>query len=382
MSSKDKIINRDGLTAQEYSFKYLTPLETASLVNDNYKEIKNDKLIISKKVSNDFQKVILKSYHDLNILNQKDSKIFINENVRKLNYLFWLQDQLRGLGFSYKEESSYCYESHRVITDNYISADIKNIDIFELKDFKVNNFYLYLSIVLMAKGYALKNYIYLTNIDDSVYQFIRKNLNLDNINFVKLKISDNFFIFRIQTLDDCKKLKIKLSNFLNIIPCFNEKFYLETPEAKITKMLVFDSAHYITDHEGQCKNLHGGRYNIEVTIKDRIDPITGFIIDYSLLKKIVKNLVVNKFDHKTLNLTCPELSWRASTEFLAIVIWEILIEYLPNLENLKIFETETSCCEYKGNSLCHYLENGPSAIVNYYKNLSRANEVNNKNFSG
>ena len=104
--------------------------------------------------------------------------------------------------------------------------------------------------------------------------------------------------------------------------------------------------------------------------------MTGFIIDYSLIKKITKNLIINKFDHKTLNLTCSELAWRSSTEFLAIVIWEILIEYLPSLSKIKIFETETSFCEFEGQSLDEYLKNGPSEILSYFKNLSRNSSSN------
>jgi len=56
---------------------------------------------------------------------------------------------------------------------------------------------------------------------------------------------------------------------------------------------------------------------------------------------------------------------------LAIVIWEILIEYLPNLDSIKIYETETSFCEFQGSNLDDYLKNGPSEIVGYYKNLNR-----------
>ena len=102
--------------------------------------------------------------------------------------------------------------------------------------------------------------------------------------------------------------------------------------------------------------------------------MTGFVVDYSLIKKITKSLIINKFDHKTLNLTCPELSWRSSTEFLCIVIWEILIDYLPSLKKIKIYETETSHCEYKGNTLEDCMKNGPSEILNYFKNLSRNHE--------
>ena len=99
--------------------------------------------------------------------------------------------------------------------------------------------------------------------------------------------------------------------------------------------------------------------------------MTGFVIDYSLIKNITKNLIINKFDHKTLNLTCPELAWRSSTEFLSVFIWEELIEFLPNLKKIKIYETETSFCEYEGVSLSDYIKNGPNEILKYFKNLNR-----------
>jgi len=208
-----------------------------------------------------------------------------------------------------------------------------------------------------------------------------KNLNTNNISLAKLSITKESFIVRIKTISDCDNLKIKLEDYIKKVPCFYDKFYQITPQASITKKLVFDSAHYITDHDGKCKNLHGGRYDIEIRIKDRIDPMTGFVIDYSLIKNVTKSLVINKFDHKTLNLTCPELSWRSSTEFLAIVIWEILIEYLPNLDSIKIYETETSFCEFQGSNLDDYLKNGPSEIVGYYKNLNRE-MIKEKVFAG
>ena len=233
----------------------------------------------------------------------------------------------------------------------------------------------------MNKGYISKNYIYLKDIDNNLFKIIEKNLNTNNISLTKLSITKESFIVRIKTTSDCDNLKMKLEDYIKKVPCFYDKFYQITPQASITKKLVFDSAHYITDHDGKCKNLHGGRYDIEIKIKDRIDPMTGFVIDYSLIKNVTKSLVINKFDHKTLNLTCPELSWRSSTEFLAIVIWEILIEYLPNLDSIKIYETETSFCEFQGSNLDDYLKNGPSEIVGYYKNLNRE-MIKEKVFAG
>ena len=370
MSSKDKKIHREGLTAQEYSFKHALPIQTL-ITNDNSDEKSLESKVLINIDLNEDQKTILKAYHDLKLLNAVDNEFRIHEDVRKLDYLYWLKDKLHSLGFTYIEHNEYQDESHKIITNNFISTNKKNISILDVQNYKIDNFYLYLSVVMVCKGYISKEYIYLKDIDDNVFKIIESNLNNSGISLAKLYITKDNYIVRIKSKKDCEKLKKNLEEFLKSIPCFNDKFYLSTPKASITKKLVFDSAHYITDHEGKCKNLHGGRYDIEISIKDRIDPMTGFVIDYSLIKNITKNLVINKFDHKTLNLTCSELSWRSSTEFLAIVIWEILIEYLPNLKKIKIYETETSYCEFKGNDLDEYLKSGPSEILGYFKNLTR-----------
>lgn len=370
MSSKDKKIHREGLTAQEYSFKHALPIQTL-ITNDNSDEKSLESKVLINIDLNEDQKTILKAYHDLKLLNVVDNEFRIYEDVRKLDYLYWLKDKLHSLGFTYIEHNEYQDESHKIITNNFISTNKKNISILDVQNYKIDNFYLYLSVVMVCKGYISKEYIYLKDIDDNVFKIIESNLNNSGISLAKLYITKDNYIVRIKSKKDCEKLKKNLEEFLKSIPCFNDKFYLSTPKASITKKLVFDSAHYITDHEGKCKNLHGGRYDIEISIKDRIDPMTGFVIDYSLIKNITKNLVINKFDHKTLNLTCSELSWRSSTEFLAIVIWEILIEYLPNLKKIKIYETETSYCEFKGNDLDEYLKSGPSEILGYFKNLTR-----------
>lgn len=370
MSSKDKKIHREGLTAQEYSFKHALPIQTL-ITNDNSDEKSLESKVLINIDLNEDQKTILKAYHDLKLLNVVDNEFRIHEDVRKLDYLYWLKDKLHSLGFTYIEHNEYQDESHKIITNNFISTNKRNISILDVQNYKIDDFYLYLSVVMVCKGYISKEYIYLKDIDDNVFKIIESNLNNSGISLAKLYITKDNYIVRIKSKKDCEKLKKNLEEFLKSIPCFNDKFYLSTPKASITKKLVFDSAHYITDHEGKCKNLHGGRYDIEISIKDRIDPMTGFVIDYSLIKNITKNLVINKFDHKTLNLTCPELSWRSSTEFLAIVIWEILIEYLPNLKKIKIYETETSYCEFKGNDLDEYLKSGPSEILGYFKNLTR-----------
>ena len=381
MSSKDKKIQKDGLTNQEYSFKHAIPIETV-LSNNSPEDKKSDVRTVSNDEPNEQQKDILKAYHDLKRLKSINSEIRIFEEVRKLDFLYWVENKLKTLGFMYREENNYSDESHKIITENFISTSKKNINLIDIQSHKITDFNLYLSIVFMSNGYISNEYLYLKNISEYLFEEVRMNLDKINIQVTKLEISKDSWIVRIKTKSDCQKLKTKLEDYFKVIPCIYEKFYQETPKASITKKLVFDSAHFITDHDGKCKNLHGGRYDIEITIKDRIDPTTGFVIDYSLIKNITKNLIINKFDHKTLNLTCPELSWRSSTEFLSIFVWEELIEYLPNLKKIKIYETETSYCEYEGTSLDNYIKNGPSEILTYFKNLNRKINEKEKNIFG
>ena len=381
MSSKDKKIQKDGLTNQEYSFKHAIPIETV-LSNNSPEDKKSDVRTVANDELNEQQKDILKAYHDLKRLKSINSEIRIFEEVRKLDFLYWVENKLKTLGFRFCEENNYSDESHKIITENFISTSKKNINLIDIQSHKITDFNLYLSIVFMSNGYISNEYLYLKNISEYLFEEVRTNLDKINIQVTKLEISKDSWIARIKTKSDCQKLKTKLEDYFKVIPCIYEKFYQETPKASITKKLVFDSAHFITDHDGKCKNLHGGRYDIEITIKDRIDPTTGFVIDYSLIKNITKNLIINKFDHKTLNLTCPELSWRSSTEFLSIFIWEELIEYLPNLKKIKIYETETSYCEYEGTSLDNYIKNGPSEILTYFKNLNRRINENEKNIFG
>ena len=122
-------------------------------------------------------------------------------------------------------------------------------------------------------------------------------------------------------------------------------------KATVVKELVFDSAHFITDHPDKCVNLHGGRYAMNVKVKDHIDPLTGFVLDYGYLKRIAKEKIVDQLDHHNLNYVATELSWRSSTELLNIFIWEKLIEYLPGLTELQIYETSQSHCCLLGPSL-------------------------------
>jgi len=63
----------------------------------------------------------------------------------------------------------------------------------------------------------------------------------------------------------------------------------------------FAAAHHLPGHTGDCKNLHGHNYKLEVELRGQIDPDTGMLADFGLIKILVKDLVLNRLDHQCLN---------------------------------------------------------------------------------
>jgi len=105
---------------------------------------------------------------------------------------------------------------------------------------------------------------------------------------------------------------------------------------------------------GVCanENWHGHNYELYVTIKGNPDPQTGFLFDVKKLSGIIKEQVIEKVDHKNLNMDVDFLKGKmCSTENLAIGIWNQLISCLPsgvNLHAVKLYETPRIYVEYFG----------------------------------
>lgn len=106
---------------------------------------------------------------------------------------------------------------------------------------------------------------------------------------------------------------------------------------------------------GKCanKNWHGHNFNIFVTVKGIPNPDTGFVINLKDLSAIIKKEVVERFDHKNLNLDVPEMyGILASTENLIMKIWELLESPIDlaggTLAKIRLEETENNFVEYFG----------------------------------
>ncbi len=102
---------------------------------------------------------------------------------------------------------------------------------------------------------------------------------------------------------------------------------------------------------GKCNNpsYHGHNYELIVKVIGEPDAETGYVIDLKVLSDMINEHVLNKFDHKNLNLDTEEFkNLNPSAENIVIVIYDILRELLPSKFDLQIrlFETERNFVEY------------------------------------
>ncbi len=134
---------------------------------------------------------------------------------------------------------------------------------------------------------------------------------------------------------------------------------------RITRRETFNAAHRLFrpdwDDEknlevfGKCSNpmWHGHNYVLYVTVEGEVSPETGFVTNLKTLSGIIKARVIDKLDHKNMNLEVDFMEGRlASTENLAIGIWEQLEKPVADegarLHCVKVVETEKNYVEYFG----------------------------------
>lgn len=103
---------------------------------------------------------------------------------------------------------------------------------------------------------------------------------------------------------------------------------------------------------GKCANAnwHGHNYDLWVTVKGQPHPDTGFIINTQVLSQIIKREIIEKIDHKNLNIDIDLGGLQPSSENIVIWIWNTLAPHLPenSLHCIKLQETENIYVEYYG----------------------------------
>ncbi len=140
---------------------------------------------------------------------------------------------------------------------------------------------------------------------------------------------------------------------------------------RITKQFSFETGHALYGYDGKCRNVHGHSYKLSVTvigtpIGDTSNVKYGMVIDFSDLKKIVKEEIVNVFDHATVfNKNTPHVElakeledrghnillvdYQPTSEMMVIDFSKKIKKRLPDnieLHSLRLQETETSFAEW------------------------------------
>jgi 6-pyruvoyltetrahydropterin/6-carboxytetrahydropterin synthase len=133
----------------------------------------------------------------------------------------------------------------------------------------------------------------------------------------------------------------------------------------VTRRERFNAAHRLfrpewTDEKnmevfGKCSNpnWHGHNYELYVTVKGSVSKETGFVLNLKDLSRILKTKIIDKVDHKNLNIEVDFMKGRiVSAENIAIAIWQELIEEInqigAELHCVKLVETENNYVEYFG----------------------------------
>ena len=131
----------------------------------------------------------------------------------------------------------------------------------------------------------------------------------------------------------------------------------------VTRREVFSASHKLeneslTTEENQniydkCNNPygHGHNYILEVVVSGEINPNTGYVIDLKKLKKIIRENIISKVDHRHFNYEVDFMKGIIpTTENIAIAIWNELEKKIEEgtLFSVKLYETENNYIEYKG----------------------------------
>lgn len=122
-----------------------------------------------------------------------------------------------------------------------------------------------------------------------------------------------------------------------------------------TKIFTFEAAHYLLNHPGACKFVHGHSYRLEVTFKkDETKVIcdanpADMVMDFSEIKRVIQEIIIDRMDHRLIN-DVPEwqkLYLRPTAENMVEIFASWIMHYnrgfyADNLVSLRLWETATS----------------------------------------
>ena len=135
------------------------------------------------------------------------------------------------------------------------------------------------------------------------------------------------------------------------------------PHVTVTRRMRFNAAHRVhnpalSDEEnrslfGKCNNpnWHGHNYVLEVSVHGPVDDRSGYVIDLGRLKAIVQREVIDRVDHRNMNIDVDFMRGiNPTAENIVVACWGLLEPVVApgRLTRLRLWETENNCVEYRG----------------------------------
>jgi len=117
---------------------------------------------------------------------------------------------------------------------------------------------------------------------------------------------------------------------------------------KIGKHFEFEASHILPKHPGKCSRMHGHSYKLTVVVDGPVDKESGMVIDFFVIKEIVKEKIINKYDHRHMN----DFFDNPTAENISLEFFKVISKNLKEktngkvkLSSLKLYETSNSFAE-------------------------------------
>ena len=120
--------------------------------------------------------------------------------------------------------------------------------------------------------------------------------------------------------------------------------YTDTRRARLDVEFHFAAAHRLPRYDGPCFRMHGHNYRMVVGVEGDVDPRTGMVADFGRIQEIVREHVLSRADHQTLN----DLLENPTAENIARWIYEALAPHLHGLAEIRLYEIPGCCVTYRG----------------------------------
>ncbi len=120
--------------------------------------------------------------------------------------------------------------------------------------------------------------------------------------------------------------------------------YTDRRRMRLDVEFYFAAAHRLPRYDGPCFRVHGHNYRFFVALEGDVDPATGMIADFGVVKATVQEHVLARVDHRDLN----DVLENPTAENIARWIWEVLAPHVAGLAEVRLYEIPDSCVTYRG----------------------------------